>query len=57
MSNVHNDCEHYVKQNDMCLLFFELGYHNVSKNYPNDCVDHFAFAEDEDAYREVINNG
>ena len=54
--NVHKDCEHYVKENDMCLLFYQLGFHNVSKNYPNDCVDHFAFAEDEDAYLEVINN-
>ena len=54
--NVHKDCEHYVEQNDMCLLFFQLGFHNVSQNYPGDCVDHFAYADDEEAYKKVIND-
>lgn len=27
----HEDCEHYVEQNDMCLLYFTFGYHNVSQ--------------------------
>ena len=56
MTNVHKDCENYVKEEDMCLCYFQLGFHEVGKNYPNDCVDHFAFAEDEDAYREVMND-
>ena len=28
---IHKDCEYYVEQNDMCLLFFELGFHEVSR--------------------------
>ena len=30
-NNVHEDCEHYVSMNDMCLLFFQFGFHNVSQ--------------------------
>lgn len=37
----------------MCLLYFQLGYFEVGKNYPSDCVDHFAFAEDEEGYGRV----
>ena len=33
LMNCHKDCEYYVEQNDMCLLYFELGFHNVSQ-YP-----------------------
>jgi len=29
--NVHKGCEHYVAENDMCLLFFQLNFHNVSQ--------------------------
>ena len=29
--SVHSDCQYYVEQNDMCLLFFELGFHEVSQ--------------------------
>lgn len=29
--NNHSDCEYYVEQNDMCLLYFELGFHNISQ--------------------------
>ena len=46
--NVHKDCEHYVKENDMCLLYFHFGFHEVSKNFPNECVDHFAYAKGDD---------
>ena len=27
----HQDCEYYIKQNDGCLLYFELGASNVSQ--------------------------
>jgi len=27
----HKNCQYYVEQNDMCLLFFELGFHNVTQ--------------------------
>lgn len=27
----HSDCQYYVEQNDMCLLFFQFNYHNVSQ--------------------------
>jgi hypothetical protein len=37
----------------MCLLYFQLGYFNVGKRYPKECVDHIAFAEDEEEYRRV----
>ena len=29
--SVHDNCQYYVKENDMCLLFFELGFHEVSR--------------------------
>ena len=29
--SVHVHCEHYISENDMCLLFFELGFHEVSR--------------------------
>ena len=54
--NIHKDCEHYVEQNDMCLLYYQLGFHNVSLNYPEDCVDHFAYADDEEAYKKVMDD-
>jgi len=54
--NVHKDCEHYVEQNDMCLLYYQLGFHNVSLNYPEDYVDPFAYADNEETYKKVNNN-
>ena len=27
----HKTCEHYVPENDMCLQFYQLGFHNVSR--------------------------
>ena len=53
MKNFHKGCEHYVPENDMCLLYFQLGFFEVGKNYPDECVDHFAFAKDEDEYVRV----
>ena len=35
--SVHNDCEYYVEQNDMCLLFFQFGFHEVSQY--NECLE------------------
>ena len=29
--SVHTDCQHYVEQADMCLLYFQLGYFEVSQ--------------------------
>ena len=41
--SVHSDCEYYVEQNDMCLLFFELGFHEVSQY--NDCLNEVIYDE------------
>ena len=43
--NIHKGCPHYVPENDMCLAYYHFGYFDMSKNYPEDCVDHFVFAE------------
>lgn len=29
--SVHSECEYYVEQNDMCLLYFQFGFHEVSQ--------------------------
>ena len=29
--SVHEDCEYYVPENDMCLAYYQLGFHNVSQ--------------------------
>ena len=29
--SVHDGCEFYVEQNDMCLLYFQFGFHEVSQ--------------------------
>ena len=41
--SVHSDCEYYVEQNDMCLLFFELGFHEVSQY--KDCLKEVIYDE------------
>ena len=43
--NIHKTCKEYVPENDMCLRYFQLGYFEVGKNYPDECVDHIAFDE------------
>ena len=43
MDNKHKDCEYYVEQNDMCLEYYALGYHNVSR-YPN-CLKEVIWSE------------
>ena len=40
---IHSDCQYYVKENDMCLLFFELGFHNISEY--NHCVEKEAYPD------------
>ena len=40
---IHEDCEYYVAQNDMCLLFFELGFHNVSQY--KECLEKVIYNE------------
>ena len=42
--NCHEGCEHYVPENDMCLLYFEFGYHEVSQY--SECVGKEIFGED-----------
>ena len=44
MVNVHEDCEHYVEQNDMCLLYFHFGFFNVSQY--NECLEKRCYGED-----------
>ena len=41
--NIHSDCEYYVKENDMCLLFFELGFHDISQY--KECVEKEAYPD------------
>jgi hypothetical protein len=43
MDNKHKDCEYYVEQNDMCLEYYALGYHNVSR-YPQ-CLKEVIWSE------------
>ena len=31
MTNMHQGCDYYIEQNDMCLLFFQLGFFNISQ--------------------------
>ena len=31
MTNMHQGCDYYIEQNDMYLLFFQLGFHEVSQ--------------------------
>jgi hypothetical protein len=42
--NNHSDCEYYVECNDMCLLYFELGFHNVSQY--SECLEKKIWGED-----------
>ena len=43
--NVHSDCEYYVEQNDMCLLFFQFGFHEVSQY--NECLEKRIYGDEE----------
>lgn len=29
--SVHEDCEYYVPENDMCLAYYQLGFFNISE--------------------------
>ena len=39
----HKNCQYYVEQNNMCLLFFELGFHEVSQYH--DCLKEVIYDE------------
>ena len=41
--NVHKDCGYYVSLNDMCLLFFQLGFHEVSQYH--ECLKEVIYDE------------
>lgn len=41
--SVHSDCQYYVEQNDMCLLFFQFGFHEVSQY--NECLEERVYNE------------
>lgn len=40
---IHKDCEYYVEQNDMCLLFFQFGFHEVSQY--GECLEKVIYDE------------
>ena len=40
----HSNCEYYVEQNDMCLLFFTFGFHNVSQY--KECLEKQIYGEE-----------
>ena len=42
--SVHSDCEYYVEQNDMCLLFFQFGFHEVSQY--KECLEKTVYGGD-----------
>ena len=39
----HKDCQYYVKENDMCLLFFQLGFFNISQY--DKCLEELIYNE------------
>ena len=41
--SVHCDCQYYVPENDMCLLFFQLGFFNVSQY--KTCIEELIYNE------------
>ena len=41
--SVHCDCQYYVTENDMCLLFFQLGFFNVSQY--TTCIEELIYNE------------
>ena len=41
---IHEDCEYYVAQNDMCLLYFHFGFFNVSQY--KDCLEKEVYGGD-----------
>lgn len=44
--NVHEKCTNYVPENDMCLLYFTFGYHNVSQY--KECLEKQLYGDDWD---------
>ena len=49
---IHSDCKYYVPENDMCLLFFELGVSNVSQY--DECAEKKIY-DDKDLQRKWSN--
>lgn len=50
--SVHSDCEFYVECNDMCLLYFELGFHNISQY--RECLENVVFNDSNKEHRENL---
>ena len=42
---IHKNCEHYVEINDMCLLYFQLGFNNVSQY--GKCLEELIYGDEE----------
>jgi len=40
---IHKDCQYYVPENDMCLLFFQLGFFNISQY--DKCLEELIYNE------------
>ena len=45
MSNIHENCDNYVKSKDMCLRFFEMGISNVTQY--DECAEKTVFSDKE----------
>ena len=43
--NVHSDCEYDGEKNDMCLLFFQFGFHEVSQY--KECLEKRIYGDEE----------
>lgn len=41
--SVHSDCQYYVFENDMCLLYFEFGFFDVSQYHT--CLEEKIYGE------------
>ena len=52
MTNIHENCDNYVKSKDMCLRFFEMGISDVSQY--DECAEKTVF-NDKDLQRKWSN--
>ena len=52
MTNIHENCDNYVKSKDMCLRFFEMGISDVSQY--DECAEKTVFS-DKDLQRKWSN--
>ena len=53
MGNVHEGCEYYVPERDMCMMYSPSGFFNMSEEWPDDCVDHFYFAASDESFTKI----